>query len=79
MAMYANTNMDMEENKRDERIQVLTDNYDHVIEMIRHNRPLEQEEEMSEQEQDFMDAAKRGQALIAPPMMPGEETISKVM
>lgn len=77
-AMYANTNMDMEENNRPEKIKLTEESYDYVIETIRGNITPEKQREMTEQEHDFMDAAKRGQALIAPPAMPGEETISRM-
>lgn len=78
-ALYANTNMDMKENRRDERISSLEEAYDSVVEGIKGQVAPEQQEKMTEQEAEFMSAAKRGQALIAPPAMPGEETISKMM
>lgn len=79
-ALYANTNMDMKENNRPEVIKGLERAYDDVIEAIRNNTLGEgkKEEEMTPEEAAFMSAAKRGQARILPPVMPGEETIANL-
>lgn len=78
MAMHANTNMDVPENKKQEKIMTLEQHYDQVIDVINGNAPVEDEAEMTEDQQSFMKAARRGQAIAAPPRMPGEETISNL-
>lgn len=70
--------MDMSENDRPARIKELEMHYDGVIESIRSNITSEVQEEMSQEEQDFMKAAKRGQAKIAPPVMPGENSMPRL-
>lgn len=76
MALHANTNMDIPENKRADKIRELEEGYDSVVDAINGEAPVEEQEEMSEEQMAFMKAAKRGQEMVAPPRVPGEDTIA---
>lgn len=69
--------MDMKENDRPQAIKSLEEGYDDLIEAIRNDTlGKAQEEDQTPEEAAFMNAAKRGQAMIQPPVMPGERTIA---
>jgi hypothetical protein len=71
--------MDMKDNDRPSRIRELERSYEDVIEHVI-NGTLGQKEDknITPDEQAFMNAAKRGQARILPPVLPGEQTIENL-
>lgn len=78
MALHANTNMDIPENKKAERIKEIEESYDKVVDAINGEDIESNVDEMPEEQQAFMKAARRGQEMVAPPEMPGERAIANL-
>ena len=70
--------MDLEENKRGEKIRELEANYNMVIDAINGYGLEDEEQDMTEDQMQFMNAAKRGQQMVLPPVLPGENTIGNL-
>ncbi len=75
-ALISNTNMDEEQNNRGQRIEELEANYEAIKDMIWTSNAKQEPEEA--QDDAFMRAGRRNLAKIAPPLLPGEESIQRL-
>jgi DNA-binding protein H-NS len=70
--------MDDPENNRSQRIEELEEHYETIKDMIWSSSD-DVQEEIVESDDAFMRAGKRALARVAPPQMPGEQSVSRLV